>query len=122
SDRFVRVADGRVAPFGGDLDEYAAWLSSSRGDQGKSRQGGAAQAPAPAVAAPARPPGRVNPRKLAKAESLVGELESRIAAVERALLDPEAYADGGTRAAELGREQAELRSRLEAAEAELLAL
>src|SRR5690606_5753010 len=34
SDRFVRVADGRVAPFDGDLDEYAAWLSSSRGDQG----------------------------------------------------------------------------------------
>jgi ATP-binding cassette subfamily F protein 3 len=64
----------------------------------------------------------VNPHKLAKAESRVGELEQRIAAIDRALAAPDAYADGGVRAAELGREQADLRTRLAAAEAELLAL
>ena len=122
-DRFVRVADGRVEPFDGDLDEYAAWLSSSRGDQGGKGAKQAKAAPAPAQpAAPAPPAARVNPHKLAKAESRVGELETRIAAIDQALAAPDAYADGGVRAAELGREQAELRSQLEAAEADLLAL
>jgi ATP-binding cassette subfamily F protein 3 len=124
-DRFVRVANGRVEPFDGDLDEYAAWLSSSRGDAG-GKSGKAAKSQArPAVEplpTPAQPASRVNPHKLAKAESRVGELERRIAAIDRALAAPDAYADGGVRAAELGREQADLRTRLAAAEAELLAL
>ena len=76
----------------------------------------------PPDAAPAQPAPRVNPHKLAKAESRVGELEKRIADIEGALAAPGAYADGGVRAAELGREQAELRTRLQAAEADLLAL
>jgi ATP-binding cassette subfamily F protein 3 len=122
-DRFVRVADARVEPFDGDLDEYAAWLSSSRGDQGGKGAKQAKAAPAPAQpAAPAPPAARVNPHKLAKAESRVGELETRIAAIDQALAAPDAYADGGVRAAELGREQAELRAQLDAAEADLLAL
>src|SRR5690606_14962956 len=47
SARFVRAAGGRVAPVGGDLDESAAWLSSSRGDQGGKSK--ASRAPAPSL-------------------------------------------------------------------------
>jgi len=123
-DRFVRVAGGQVDPFDGDLDEYAAWLSSSRGDAaGKAARAAKAQVQqAPPPAAPAQPAPRVNPHKLAQAESRVGDIESRIAAIDAALAAPDAYADGGARATELARQQAELCAQLQAAEADLLAL
>jgi ATP-binding cassette subfamily F protein 3 len=75
-------------------------------------------APPPAKAAP-----RINPHKLAKAEARVAELETRLAAIDAELADPRLYAqDNGARAAQLGREQGELRAELEAAEQALLAL
>ena len=52
-DTFWRVADGKVEPFDGDLDEYAAWLRSrSSGgavEQGR-KQADKAKAPAPKAA------------------------------------------------------------------------
>ncbi len=126
-DKFVRVADGVVEPFDGDLDEYAAWLRTRAGGEQKKSEAKAAAAaveaakpaPAPAPAAPAK---KINPHKLAKAEARVAELEAKLAAIEVALADPAAYADGGKRAADLGREQQTLRAQLETAEQELLAL
>jgi ATP-binding cassette subfamily F protein 3 len=128
-DTFVRVADGVVEPFDGDLDEYAAWLRSrsSGGEQKKNEQKAAAK-PAAAVVeskpppTPAAPAKKINPHKLAKAEARVGELEARLAQIETELADPAAWTDGGKRAADLGREQQTLRGQLESAEAELLAL
>ena len=49
-DKFVRVADGVVEPFDGDLDEYAAWLRSRSGSEQKK---GEAKAQAKAPATPA---------------------------------------------------------------------
>jgi ATP-binding cassette subfamily F protein 3 len=125
-DTFVRVAGGKVEPFDGDLDAYAAWLRSRPGSE-SAKADKAAKPPAPAVVAPtpvAAPPAKskVNPHKLAKAEARVAELEARLAVLEAGLADPAAYADGGTRAVQLGREQATLRSELEDAEQALLAL
>ena len=124
-DKFVRVADGKVEPFEGDLDEYAAWLRTRASSEPKkidmAPKPAAAPAPAskPAAAAPAK---KINPHKLAKAEARVAELEAKLADIETALADPAAYADGGKRANALGREQQSLREALAAAEAELLAL
>jgi ATP-binding cassette subfamily F protein 3 len=125
-DSFVRVAGGKVEPFDGDLDAYAAWLRSRPGSESgkgdKPAPTPAQQAAVPAVsAAPvAKPKG--NPHKLARAEQRVAALEAELRGIEAALADPAAYADGGARAAQLGREQARVRAALEAAEAELLAL
>jgi ATP-binding cassette subfamily F protein 3 len=124
-DRFVRVADGHVIDFDGDLDEYASWLQSRRSDsRADARDKPAAVQPvqSAAPASATRPSPRINPHKLARAESAVSELEARIAQVDAALAAPDAYADGGQRAAELAREQAGLRARLQVAEAALLAL
>jgi ATP-binding cassette subfamily F protein 3 len=126
-DTFVRVADGVVEPFDGDLDEYAAWLRTraaadpKKADAKKvdAKPAVAVPAPAPAPAAPAK---KINPHKLAKLEARVAELETRLAAIEVELGEPAAYADGGKRAADLGREQQALRAELDAAESELLAL
>jgi ATP-binding cassette subfamily F protein 3 len=123
-DKFVRVADGVVEPFDGDLDEYAAWLRSRSGSEQKKAEAKAAAKPveaAPVPVAPAAPAKKINPHKLAKAEARVAEIEAKLADIETALADPTAYADGGKRATDLGREQQALRAQLEDAEAELLA-
>ncbi len=120
-DRFVRVANGRVEAFDGDLDEYAAWLRSRPGNESAK-----ADKPAKAAATPppaAKPAAKINPHKLAKAEARVGEIESRLAAIEAELADPGLYArDNGARAGQLGREQAALRGELDSAEQALLSL
>ena len=122
-DRFVRVADGRVEAFDGDLDEYAAWLRSRPGSESaKAEKPARPPVAAPVPAAAAKPASRTNPHKLAKAEARVAELEAQLAGIEAALADPAVYAGGGSRASELGREQGRLREQLSAAEAELLSL
>ncbi len=129
-DNYVRVADGVVEPFDGDLDEYAAWLrtrASSDPKKAAAKQVEAAPQPVAAptstpVSAPAKKGPKLNPQKLAKAEARVAQLEARLAQIETELAAPSAYAEGGKRATDLGREQQTLRGQLEAAEAELLAL
>ncbi len=115
---FWRVADGHVEAFDGDLDEYAAWL--------RARPGGTdAKSVAPVAIAPAVAPKkttRLNPHKLAKAEARVAELEVELASLEKELADPKLYADGGVRAADIGRQQAALQNALQSAESELLAM
>jgi len=123
-DRFVRVADGVVEPFDGDLDEYAAWLRTRAGGEQKKAEA----KPAPVVApvetkpTPTAPSKKINPHKLSKAEARVAELEAKLADIETALGDAAVWTDGGKRAADLGREQQSLRAELDKAETELLAL
>ncbi len=128
SDRYVRVHDGIVEPFDGDLDDYAAWLRSrpATGDARAARET-AAPAPAP-VAKAASPPApaaakkpKANPQKLQRAEARVARLEEKLAECESALADPAVYA-AADRVADLGRTQMQLRDELRDAEAELLAL
>ena len=118
-DEYWRVAGGKVEPFDGDLDEYAAWLRSRPGSDNP-------KTPAPKsqpviVAPPAKPVSKINPHKLQKAEAQVAELETKLAGIESKLADPQVYVDAA-RVAELGREQAKLRVELERAEADLLTL
>ncbi|MBL8263268.1 MAG: ABC-F family ATP-binding cassette domain-containing protein [Xanthomonadaceae bacterium] len=122
-DKFVRVADGVVEPFDGDLDEYAAWLRTRSGSEQKKAESKATKPVEVAPPAPPAPPAKkINPHKLAKAEARVAEIEAKLADIETSLADPAAYADGGKRANDLGREQQALRAQLESAEAELLSL
>ncbi len=123
SDTFWRVAEGVVTPFDGDLDEYAAWLRSRSSSDPKKTAAKPADTKAASVpAVPAQKGSKINPHKLAKAESQVAQIEARLAQIEVELAAPGAYLDGGKRAADAGREQQTLREQLEAAEAELLAL
>ena len=126
-DTYWRVAGGKVEPFDGDLDEYAAWLRSRPGSDnpGKPSKSGPVPKQEPAIAKPAPPPApakpKVNPHKLEKAESRVARLEEKLAECEAQMADPAVYADAG-RVADLGRQQMQLRVELEQAEGELLAL
>ncbi len=119
-DEYWRVAGGKVEPFDGDLDEYAAWLRSRPGSDNPKTPAPKAQ---PVIETPvvASKKAKGNPHKLQKAEAQVVELEARLAGVAKQLNDPKIYADKA-QVAELGREQVTLQSRLETAEADLLAL
>jgi len=118
---FWRVADGEVAPFDGDLDAYAAWLRSRPDGKEAKPATATPMAVAAVVAAPKRS-SKLSPHKLAKAEARVAELEAELATLETQLADPKLYAEGGIRAAEIGRRQTALQTDLQSAESELLAL
>ena len=123
-DTFVRVADGKVEAFDGDLDQYAAWLRSRPGSESSKAEKAEKAKPAavaPPPPAPAKPAKKSNPHALAKAEARVADLEKQIAALDASLADPKVYAEKA-RAADLGRRQTELRAELARAEADLLAL
>ncbi|MBZ0086577.1 MAG: ABC-F family ATP-binding cassette domain-containing protein [Thermomonas sp.] len=123
-DSYWRVAGGKVEPFDGDLDEYAAWLRSRPGSDNPKTP---APKHEPNVAAPVSVPAatagkaRINPHKLQKAEARVARLEEKLAECNALMVDPAVFSDAG-KVADLGRQQMQLRSELDAAEAELLAL
>ncbi len=118
-DEYWRVAAGKVEPFDGDLDEYAAWLRSRPGSDNPKTPAPKQEPALPEPAAAKKAKG--NPHKLQKAEAHVVELEAKLAALATQLADPKIYADTG-KVAEIGREQAAMQSRLETAEADLMAL
>ncbi len=122
-DGYWRVAGGKVEPFDGDLDEYAAWLRSRPGSDNPGtpapKKAAEIVSPAPVVVASAKP--KINPHKLQKAEERVARLEGKLADCEARMVEPENSSDPG-RIADLAREQMQLRAELDAAESELLAL
>jgi ATP-binding cassette subfamily F protein 3 len=124
SDTYWRVHDGVVEPFDGDLDDYAAWLRSrpsAESTRPSAEPAVAKPAPAQAAAPRAKPAAKVNPVKLQQAEARVARVEAKLAECEARMADPATYADAGA-VADLGRQQMQLRSELEEAEAQLLGL
>ncbi|HET8897188.1 MAG TPA: ATP-binding cassette domain-containing protein [Rhodanobacteraceae bacterium] len=122
-DSFLRVADGRVEPFDGDLDDYARWLRS-RGSEDADKP----EAGKPAGNARERRRDAANERQRQRAQrQQLDKLEARIAAVDHALqaldqrlADPEIYSGPTAVLADIGREQNELRERKATLEAEWL--
>jgi ATP-binding cassette subfamily F protein 3 len=92
TDQFLIVADGRLQPFDGDLDDYRDWLLKSK----LAKPAAAAPAaPARKAAAP-RPSGgsRKNlETRLQRLEEMIGRLNARKAAIEVQLADPALYQD-----------------------------
>jgi ATP-binding cassette subfamily F protein 3 len=118
-DGFVRVADGRVASFDGDLDDYAQWLVATPA-------AGACPSDRGAARAASAPPSRRDQRRLEaeqraqrgvqrrplqqaqlEVEHALARAEARIAEIDAQLAEPGAYRDGAI-AAELGRERGRL--------------
>ncbi|SER51637.1 ATP-binding cassette, subfamily F, member 3 [Vreelandella subterranea] len=132
-DEFWRVADHRVEPFDGDLDDYRAWLKArleeSRRDNRNEKNERQAQQPsgdrkaARKAAAELREKLRPLKKQRDQAEKAMEKTQQSLEKVEEILADPELYTDSA-RKAELTdalARQADIKARLNDAEAEWLA-
>ncbi len=125
-DGFWRVADGKVEPFDGDLDDYAKWLRARRNEGNRATATpAAAKASAPETKQPDAPASRERSqsarRSLEKLEKRLAALQDERRRIEETLADPAAY-DGRTRidVSALTQRQCELARELERVEAEWL--
>ncbi len=125
SETFWRVADGRVDPLNGDLDEYAVWLKArgNKADQAASK----VRSEAKAEAAKSPPPPKCTAdlvklqKQVEKLEACMAELDSQLAHVQEEMARPELYqSDGGAVLLQLGQQQQKLESERAEAEARWL--
>ncbi|WP_355661931.1 ATP-binding cassette domain-containing protein [Halomonas salifodinae] len=134
-DEFWRVADHRLEPFDGDLEDYRAWLKArlegerreARAEKGE-RQAEAAspkedRKAARRAAAELREKLRPLKRQRDKAEQAMEKAQAALGEVEERLADATLYTEASRKAelTELLGRQGELKSRLETLEAEWLA-
>ncbi|PMR71966.1 ATP-binding cassette domain-containing protein [Billgrantia endophytica] len=134
-DEFWRVADHRVEPFDGDLEDYRAWLKArlegvrreARADKAERQAESAApkedRKAARRAAAELREKLRPLKRERDQAEKAMEKVQAELGSVEEALGDAELYTDPARKAELTERlaRQGELKSRLETLEAEWLA-
>jgi ATP-binding cassette subfamily F protein 3 len=113
------VAGGACAPFDGDLDDYARWLSAREKGEPRAEKSGAS------VSARDRRKAAADERALraavGKLDAQLSKLHAQLAQIDERLADPAIYA--GDKTAErstLQKEQAKLRQRIAAAEEEWL--
>lgn len=133
-DEFWRVADNRVEPFDGDLEDYRVWLKArleesrrdSRGEKAMGQQpsGDSREARKASRKAAAELREKLRPLKKQRdqAEKAMESAQQALEEVEQVLADPELYTDG-TRKAELTKtlsQQAEIKTRLDEAERQWL--
>jgi ATP-binding cassette subfamily F protein 3 len=117
---YWRVADGRVEPFDGDLDEYAAWLRSRSNKPAAEKPSKAAPAAAPAPR-PAPKPGHA--KRIGQLEGRIAAIESECAHIADELATPALYnSDGGGTVLVLSQRQQALQKERDGLEAEWLAL
>ncbi len=127
AERLWLVADGAVAPFDGDLDDYRARVLSDRGGGAGARRPSADPAPrasrADARRAAAEKRVELAPlrRRLADAERTIARLTEEIARVDAALAVPGLFARDPLQAATLSKMRADAAAALARAEDDWLA-
>ena len=127
ADRLWLVADGTVAPFDGDLDEYRRRVLSDRRDEpggaDKARRGYASRACHAPISAARRPSGAPSWRRCVSVSCAPkrrsSALTQEIAKLDTALAQPNLY-DDPARATGLAKARAEAAEALAAAEADWL--
>jgi ATP-binding cassette, subfamily F, member 3 len=123
ADRLLLVADGRAAPFDGDLDDYRRLVLSERGSNGNDARDRTApvragRAEIRRAAAEKRVELAPLRRRIDEAEKAVNRLTAEIARIDAALT--ELFARDPCKAAALAKERAQHASALAAAEEDWL--
>jgi len=124
ADRLFLVADGKVEPFDGDLDDYRRFLLT--GDNAPTRR----DEPAPKInkeesrrdAAEKRKALRPLKEKVELAEGQIAELNKEIAKYDKALADPLVFTQDRAKATAVSKKRADAQRKLEAAETRWLAV
>jgi len=137
-DSFWRVADGEVAPFDGDLDDYARWLKTRTAAAKKntkkieecgqgsplpdSRAQDARTSTARRQAAAQREDEKAARQRVKKIETRTATIDTELATLETQLADPATYNGPTSEMMRLGQRQTELRREKETLETEWLTL
>ncbi|MEJ2374613.1 MAG: ABC-F family ATP-binding cassette domain-containing protein [Pseudolabrys sp.] len=123
ADRLWLVADGRVTPFDGDLDDYRrAVLSERSGGAGESKAQSAGPSRSDIRRAAAEKRAETAPlrKRVKDAEAAMARLSKEMAAVDGRLADGDLFTRDPAKAVELAKTRAELARGLAAAEEEWL--
>ncbi|MDP3173970.1 MAG: ABC-F family ATP-binding cassette domain-containing protein [Phenylobacterium sp.] len=124
ADRLWLAADGSIAPFDGDMDDYArfvldrARIAARNNSQTKSAPAEAAPAATPIVVRKPKVPTGTARRRAEAAEAALGRAAKALAEIDAALSDPAVFTDNPAKAAELGRRRAQAQAQVDAAEHE----
>jgi ATP-binding cassette subfamily F protein 3 len=131
-DSFWRVADGVVAAFDGDLDDYASWLRT-RSTTRKLGKPGRAEKAAPAMpevapeerrrlAAAQREREKASRQRVKHIETRSARIDSELAALDARLADPQTYNGPTQELLRLSQQQAQLRHEKDTLDTEWLQL
>ena len=123
ADRLWLAADGTIAPFNGDMDDYAKLVIDRARQAAKGpSQAPQAAAPPPAKAAPkAKVPTGTARRRAEQAEAALARATAAVAELDKALTDPNVFTKDPGKAARLGADRAKAQAALDAAEQEWMA-
>jgi ATP-binding cassette subfamily F protein 3 len=132
ADRLWLVADGTVKTFDGDMEDYERYVlgktgsSNGRKEKDKEKEKGRERAVERSESAkPAAPEKRANGslrKRIAAAEDKMKKFQDLIARVDKALIDPTAFAREPAKAAQLSKQRVELERALALSEEEWLTL
>ena len=124
-DELWLVADGRLTPFDGDLDDYARWLEAQRALERRAPERPAA-APAAVKAAPQTTvvaTRRIDEKALARVEARLAQAQAALAELDHQLAEQAEHSAGGAaRLAELATRRAALVAEIDDAETAWLTL
>jgi len=124
-DRLWLVANGTVAPFDGDLDDYRALVLGKARDESE-RDGKPGDRPSRGETRRAAAERRAElaplKRRIAALETEIGKLGKRIGEIDQAMADPKLYERDPARVATLAKERADASAALAAAEEQWLTL
>jgi ATP-binding cassette subfamily F protein 3 len=128
-DRYWRVADGQVAPFEGDLDDYAAWLrrgesaiSTAKPLEPAAASGADSKQERRRSAAEQRERERPLRNRLKTVETRLDKINGELVQIDTRLADPELYSGDKAEIQKLVLAQGGLRSERDALEEEWLTL
>ena len=123
ADRLWLAADGTIAPFNGDMDDYAKLVidRARQAAKGPSQVPQAVAAPPPKAAPKAKVPTGTARRRAEQAEAALGRATTAVADLDKALTDPNIFTKDPGKAARLGADRAKAQAALDAAEQEWMA-
>ena len=124
ADRLWLAADGTIAPFEGDMDDYAKLVIERARVAARAptqvRDEPPPPPPKPVVQARPKVPTGTARRRAEAAEAALARATQAVADLDEALTDPKVFASNPAKAADLGRQRDAAQAHLEAAEHEWL--
>ena len=113
ADRLWQVADGRVTPFDGDMDDYKAMVLGTEKPRDREKAKADKAAPVPRQAVPVK-------KRIATLEEKMAKFQDLVERIDKALADRDAFVAQPQKAVQLGKQRNDLAKALALAEEDWL--